>query len=192
MNRKITRLFTATVMLGAMITLNSCKGKKDLPKGEVEVKMYCSGPDYWTDKHNFRANSVGESIDQATAQKKARANAKQQIAGDISTVLKATIDNYVKSTEFNNKEEVLENFEGLSREVINQELSGIKTICEQLTKDQTTTKYKYYVAIELSADKLVQKYTERLSKNEALKVDYNYEKFKQTFDKEMDRMAGEN
>jgi hypothetical protein len=45
--------------------------------------------------------------------------------------------------------------------------------------------YKTYVAIELSADELVKQYNERLSKDERLKIDYDYEKFKQTFDEEM-------
>lgn len=188
---KTLRLLTVALLATTIVSVSSCKGKKNAPPaGEVEVKMYCSGPDYWTNKKTFRANAVGESTDQATSMKKARANAKAQLAGDITTVLKGTTDNYVKSSEFNNKEEVLENFESLTREVINQELAGIKTICEK----QTTLegKYKTYVAIELSTDNILKKYTERMTKNESLKIDYNYEKFKETFEKEMEKMAGGN
>jgi hypothetical protein len=54
------------------------------------------------------------------------------------------------------------------------------------TKEGT---YKTYIAIELSADELVSKYNERLSKDEKLKIDYDYEKFKETFNKEMDKMS---
>jgi hypothetical protein len=53
--------------------------------------------------------------------------------------------------------------------------------------DQGT--YKTYIAIELSADELVSKYKERLSTDERLKIDYDYEKFKQTFEKEMEKMG---
>lgn len=53
--------------------------------------------------------------------------------------------------------------------------------------DQGT--YKTYVAIELSADELVSKYNERLSKDDRLKIDYDYTKFKETFDKEMEKMG---
>jgi hypothetical protein len=104
--------------------------------------------------------------------------------------MKVVSDNYVKSSEFNNKEEVLERFEENARTVVNQELVGVKTICEKITKTPEN-KYKYYIAIELSGDDLVSKYNEALTKDENLKVDYNYEKFKETFDKEMEKMGNQ-
>ena len=56
------------------------------------------------------------------------------MASAVNTTIKGTIDNYVNSREFNNREEVEERFEGLTREVINQELQGTKTICEKAVK----------------------------------------------------------
>ena len=81
-----------------------------------------------------------------------------------------------------------ERFESLNREVVDQTLSGITTLCEKLMKTEQGT-YKTYVAIELSAEQLVSKYNERLSKDERLKIDYDYEKFKETFEKEMAKMG---
>ena len=49
--------------------------------------------------------------------------------------------------------------------------------------------FKTYVALELSADDLVAKYNERLSKDDRLKIDYDYEKFKDTFNAEMDKLS---
>jgi phosphopantetheine adenylyltransferase len=165
-----------------------CKGKKEAaPEGEVEVKVYCSGPDYFSNNEYFRANAIGESVDQMTSKKKALSNAKAELASSINTVIKGTTDNYVNSREFNNVENVEERFEGLTREIINQELSGVKTICEKMTKTQNGT-YKTYIAIELSGDELVSKINEKLSKDERLKIDYDYEKFKKTFDEEMSKL----
>jgi hypothetical protein len=45
------------------------------------------------------------------------------------------------------------------------------------------------MAMEIAAEKLASKYHERLSKDEKLRADYNYEKFKETFEKEMERMS---
>jgi hypothetical protein len=45
------------------------------------------------------------------------------------------------------------------------------------------------MALELSAADLVSAYNEKLSKDERLKIDYDYEKFKETFDKEMEKMG---
>ena len=43
--------------------------------------------------------------------------------------------------------------------------------------------------LELYADDLVSSYNERLSKDERLKIDYDYEKFKQTFEEEMSKLS---
>ena len=185
--------YSAILFAAFSLSLTGCKNKKITPEkeGEVELKQYCSGPDFFSNSKYFRANSVGESIDQMTARKKALSNAKSRLAGDINTTMKVVSDQYVKSSEYNNKEEVLERFEENARTVVNQSLTGIKTICEKYTKT-TEGKFKCYIAIELSGTDIVSKYNEGLSKNESLKVDYNYEKFKETFDAEMGKLENQN
>ncbi len=181
--------FAKMALLAGVIAFGAaCKSKPKEPKGEEEIKVYCSGKEFMSDKKFFRANAVGESLDQATAKKKAQANAKQDLAAAINTTIKAVTDNYVNSREFNNKEEVRERFESLSREVINQELAGVRTICERTFKT-AEGKYKTYIAIEQGADDLVESINERLSKEEQLKIDYDYEKFKENFDKEMEKFG---
>ncbi|MFN7492439.1 MAG: hypothetical protein ACK5RG_05945, partial [Cyclobacteriaceae bacterium] len=68
---------------------------------------------------------------------------------------------------------------------------GVRTICEKLvqTKDGN---YKTYIAIELSADELVKQYNQRLSTDDRLKIDYDYEKFKETFNQEMEKRKSGN
>lgn len=178
-------------LAGVMIV--GCKSKKaaSLPKGEVEVSVPCSGPDFFTTDKFFRSNSIGESQDQVTSKKKALANARAELAASIQTTVKAVTDNYVNSREMNNKEGVEERFEQLNREIVDQKLTGVKTLCEKLMKTENGT-YKTYIAIELSADELVATYNEKLSKDDRLKIDYDYEKFKETFEKEMDKLGSSN
>ncbi|NJN41498.1 MAG: hypothetical protein HC811_03910 [Flammeovirgaceae bacterium] len=123
-----------------------------------------------------------------TSKKKALTNARNELAQSISTTVKTVTDNYVNSREFNNREDVEERFESLNREIVDQTITGVRTLCEKLVKTEEGT-YKTYIAIELSADELVKTYNERLSKDERLKIDYDYEKFKETFEKEMDKMG---
>lgn len=179
-------LFSALLLVGA----SSCKKNKEVqaPAGEVLINEYCSGPEYFSNDEFFRANGLGESMDQATARKKAFSNARADLASAVNTTIKGTIDNYVNSREFNNVEEVEERFEGLTREVINQELKGTKTICSKAVKVTDTGNYKYYVAIELSGQDLLSSMNERLGSDERLKIDYDYEKFKETFNEEMEKM----
>jgi hypothetical protein len=173
----------------AAVFVSGCKSKKTkIPKGESEVIVPCSGPEFFTTNKFFRANSIGESQDQVTSKKKALSNARAELASSIQTTVKAVTDNYTNSREMNNREEVEERFEQLNREIVEQQLSGLRTLCEKLVRTEAGT-YKTYIAIELSADELVKSYNERLSKDERLKIDYDYEKFKETFDKEMENLG---
>ncbi len=179
-----------------MAIIASCKSnkiskvadKQPTPKNEVEVIIPCSGSDFFTSTTAFRSNSIGESSDQVVAKKKAMTNARAELAASIQTTVKTVTDNYVNSREFNNMEEIEERFETLNREVVNQEISGTKIICEKNTRT-SEGRYKAYIALELSADQLVSAYNERLSKDDRLKIDYDYEKFKKTFEEEMNKMG---
>ncbi len=179
-------------MMGLFISLNGCKSKEKAVKapGEELIEVYCSGPEYQSNSEYFRANQVGESQDQATAKKKAMSNARADLASAVETTIKGVVDNYVNSRELNNTEEVEERFESLTREVINQKLTGVKTICEKTTKT-TDGKYKTYIALELAGDELMNAMNERLSKDAKLKIDYDYEQFKKTFNEEMKKMEAE-
>jgi hypothetical protein len=132
---------------------------------------------------------VGESLDQMTSKNKALSAARGLLAADINTQIKRVIDTYFNSREMNNREEVSERYEGLSREVVDQQLKGVKVICEKQATVNATGNYKTYVAIELSAQDLLAAYNERLSSDERLRVDYDYEKFKETFEAEMNKMG---
>ena len=180
------------LFLSVLILLYACNVSKNLSNQTlIENKVghigLCSGPDFFTSKNYFRANSVGESLDMVISKKKALTNARAEIAASVKILVESVVDNYVKSSELNNLEQVEEHFEGLNREVIKQELIGIKTICEELTKT-TEGKFKTYIAIELSAQKLVDKFHERIMKDDLLMIDYDYEKFKDTFEKEMGKL----
>ncbi|MDZ4716281.1 MAG: hypothetical protein SH819_12520 [Cytophagales bacterium] len=187
--KNVMRLSTV-LALAAALFVTGCK-KQPMPAGEKEVVVPCSGPDFFTSNKVFRANSIGESMDQVTSKKKALTNARNELAQSIQTTVKTVTDNYTNSREMNKREELEQRFEQLNREVVEQTLQGVRTICEKLVQTKEGN-YKTYLALELSADDLVKQYNERLSKDERLKIDYDYEKFKETFDKEMAKKASGN
>jgi len=194
MTNKYTKVMTLAVVAAALIMTTGCGKKKKLaeaqpPAGETVLKEYCAGAEYMSDKKHFRASGLGESMDQAVAKKKALSNARAEIAQSLETTLQGVVDNYANSRELNNVEEATERFESMTREIIDQRLSGVKMICSQPVTVNATGNYKYYVAIELSGDDIVSDYNERLSKDDKLKVDYDYEKFKDIFDQEMEKLG---
>ncbi len=184
---------TGLMLLMAAFVMTGCKKKKDVvqaaPDGEVLITEYCAGPEYFSNNEVFRSSGLGESMDQQTARRKAMNDARGALASAISTTIKATTDNYVNSREFNNKEEVQERFESLTREVVNQELNGVKTICQKAVRVTSNNNFKYYVAIELSGQDILGAMNQRLSKDERLRIDYDYEQFKKTFEQEMNNFS---
>ena len=188
-----TRITLLAIAAMTMVAIPSCKKNKDEvktpdPKGEVIINEYCAGDQFKSTKEAFRSTATGESMDRETAKKKARSNSMSEMAKTINATMKIVGDNYVNSTEVNNKEEVTESFNEMARTVVDQELRGCIEICEKLTQRPDGT-YVSYVALELSGNSIADAYQSGLSKNEKLKADYNYEKFKETFDKEMEKLS---
>lgn len=172
----------------ALITFASCGNKSTIGKS---INVPCSGSKYSSDKKHFRAAGIGESMDLMTSVKKAESSAKARLAGYIQSTMKVVGDNYVNSTEFNNKEEITETFQENARTVVDQVLAGVKVICEEKTvveQKGQNNKYATYMAIEVASDDIVSALNSKLSKDEKLKAMYNYEKFQETFDKEMSKM----
>lgn len=193
--KKITTNSTLMMVFAMAILITAatgCKRKKEIeepkPAGEVLIAEYCTGESYMSDKDTFRSAATGESMSRETAKKKSRSNAEDELARTLSATLKAVTDNYVNSTTFNNKEEVTETFNNLARTVVDQELKGAVTICDKLTQ-KPNGNYISYIAIELSGADIAAAYNDRLSQDERIKAEYNYEKFKETFEAEMEKLS---
>ena len=193
------KTFQKTVLaLGAVlfvVVLAGCGAKKKAKNqpvvnaGEVELIVPCSGPEYQSDNKNFRASAIGESLDQMAAKKIALSNARSFIASDVAAVMKIVGDNYVKNSDLNNATEFMGRFEENARTVVNQQLNGTRVICEKVTQVASTGAYKYYIAVEMSAEKIRDSFDQSMSSDESLKVDFNYERFKKVFEQEMENYA---
>lgn len=189
--KKLNYLFLLSLGVILALGVSSCNSPKKAvsvkSQGEELIEVYCTGSEYQSNKEYIRASAIGESLDQMVAKKKAGANARAELATLVTSVVKGTIDNYVNSTEMNNVEQVEERFEGLTREVISQQLNNIKVICEKQTRT-TERKYKTYLAIEMNVKDLKETLNKKLSQNDKLKVDYDYEKFLKKFNAQIKQL----
>jgi hypothetical protein len=177
------------VALAFVFTLQSCKSSKKVVSQsaeEVEVIIPCSGDKYRSDSKFIRANSMGESQDMTLAKKKAKNNALQELASKIQTTVQSVVDNYQNSTETQNGENISKRFEELTREVIDQKLSNYSTACEKLTRTKKGT-YRSYLSYEIGVDDLLNPLSDKISQDEVLRIDYNYEKFKKNFEEALNK-----
>ncbi len=162
----------------------SCGGSKPSTGGGMKmIEMPCHGAEFQSDKEHFRFSDFAESTDYSLAKDKAYNRVKTGLAGMINTKVKAMTDNYVKDYVQDGGEEVKNRYESLSRQVINQELSGLRVICEKA--GEIDGKYRYFVCMELTGEDILANLSKQISEDSKLRTDFEYEKFKEEFYKEM-------
>jgi hypothetical protein len=179
----------AIVFVTASFILVGCNSSQQLTpsqQGEVEIVEYCSGKEYVTNDEYFRAKATGTSPNRETAKKKSRSEAEGKLARSIEVLVEIVTENHVNDTQFGDKIEATGIFNEINRSIVNQTLSGAVTICEKLTQKPDGL-FVSYSAIELSGEKIANAYNERLSKDERIMAEFNYENFKKTFEEEMSK-----
>lgn len=169
-----------------------CKSKKNqaqpINQNDVEVIVPCTGVGFYSDGNAFRASGEGFSNSMTTAKDKALQVARTRLATEIESTLKAVIDNYASSYEMGMDEESKSKYEGLSRTVVSRELRGVITICEKMMKTPEGA-FRAYICIELVGDKMLEGINNSVKNDDKLRIDYEYEKFKKTFEEEMNKLG---
>lgn len=181
------------LILGCVALLATSCSKKTAPvsPGDIEVVVPCSGPEYRTDKENLRYSAMGFSGDLNMAKKKAMSEASAGLASVMNSLVERVATNYASSYQMSEAEESKQKYEDMAKIVVKEKLSGIRVICEKTMKSPEG-KYKVYVAVELAGEELLQGIHKSMSRGISdgtkLRIDYDYEKYKQEFDKEMERL----
>jgi hypothetical protein len=135
------------LLLALTVALPACN-KKISPAG-TKVKQPFSGSAYESNNRYFRGTGQGVSIKQSIARSKADLDAKNQLAAQVGTTIKAVSDQYLSQTENANAADVAEKFQTLVREVMNTELADLRKIGEETYFNETTKDYTQYVAYEI-------------------------------------------
>jgi hypothetical protein len=184
------QIFLVSLSVVTTICVLSCSLPQKVTKApelvETKVEVYCNGPEYLSNSKTLRASAIGQGLDQLTSVKKALSEAHAGLGAQIKVRVKSMIDNYSKETSHQNNAEFSKRFESLTREVVNQELNGVRTICEKRIKTNEGI-FKTYVCIELGGGEILNSLNNKLLKDDMLKIDYDYEKFKKIFEAEMSR-----
>ncbi len=189
----LKKLLSFMLIFALAFVATNCKSPKEVaetpkPKSqyedEVEIKQFCSGAQYESTDGFIRARSYGESNDMGMSGKVARSNTLSELSSKIEVSVQAVIDNYNSRRQKDLNESVEKRYEELIREVVNQKINGYKTICDKVTKTKEN-KYRTYYVFELPVDNVLNPVYNKISKDDELKVDYDYQKFKNTFEDEM-------
>ena len=174
-----TASFALLSSLFLAASLPGCKSKS--PAGE-KVNMPFTGNKYESNNRFFRGTGTGVSVKQNIARSKADLDAKNQLAGQVKTNIRAVTDQYLGQTENAEAADVADKFQTLVREVMNTEMADLRKIGEETRYNETTKEYTQYVAYEIKKNAMF-----RFMKKQA-KTD---EKINETTRKKIDEILDE-
>jgi len=180
----ITVAFFATNCSSTKKVADATPPSKSVYEEEVEIKQFCSIMDYPSTDELIRGASFGESKDMAMSKKVAKSATLEELSSKIEVTVKAVIDNYNSRRQKDMNESVESRYEELIRTVVNQKITGFKTVCDKTTKTKDG-KYRTYLVYELPINNVLNPVYTNISKDDELKVDYDYQKFKSTFEEEL-------
>ncbi len=145
LHRSVT--FPLMLLAALVFTLPACT-KKATPAG-TKVKQPFSGNAYESNNRFFRGTGQGVSVKQNIARSKADLDAKNQLAAQVGTNVKAVTDQYLGQTENAQAADVADKFQTLVREVMSTELADLRKIGEETYFKDDTKEYTVYVAYEI-------------------------------------------
>ena len=139
--------------------------------------------DYESTAELIRARGIGEDFEQQLSAEIARSAAIEELGSQISTKVQALLMNYKKSVRQNLKRESLRRVEGLTMTEVDQ-ATGFRVACRKTTTyiQNGERIFKTYMVIELGEDQLLKPIYEGIQKDDDLKIDGDYQSFKQEFD----------
>lgn len=191
MKRRMNLAAVIFIAFLVSIAFTQCRSKKAItPEGETRIDVLCSGSEYFTNTEYFRANSVGESSNMTNSKRMALSNARADLASHIGVLVSGVVDNYYQQAGVEERSEYAERYEGLFREVVDERLAGTRVMCEEVTRTNEG-RYRTYIAIELAGNEILNAANQRISRDERLRLDYNYERFKNTFNEEIEKYRRE-
>lgn len=182
-------VFSLLLVAGVM-SFSSCNKKSAVTSSAKEVSIPFDGSKYRSDKDYFRARGTGTSPDLSTSKKIAMQNGRTEMAASIEAVLKAVTDQYTNQRTFSNAQEFNSRFEELSRTVVNQTLNDVRVMDEKAF-EQEDGRFQYWVALEMSREALSKSINDRVSREDALRQDFDRQKFQEIFDAEMNKLRQE-
>ena len=126
--------------------MTACSSSSPLGK---KVNEPFTGSKYESNNRFFRSTGKGVSIKDNIARSKADIEAKNQLAGQVSTTMRNVSDQYLSSTDNANASAVADRFESLTRQVMNTNLADLRKIGEEKYYDTDSQNYSVFIAYEI-------------------------------------------
>ena len=177
-------LFFCAALLGMMfVSCGSTKEVAKAPEKQEDCNVCLSTKDAIRVEGSFMAQFENQF---PKAKQAARNNARQELARIMKTKIESVIEDYSSTYIDGDAQDFKQSVKDLSRSVVDQTVTGAIPVKEWNEKMQTGT--MFYTCVELSANNVLSEIKNKVSNDSKLRTDFEYEKFKQVFDKEMEKV----
>jgi hypothetical protein len=184
---RLSLLLTFLVLISCGSGKTVVKEVKTNQENVVEIVTPCVGDKFQSNDKFFRGTANGTSVNMNMAKKIALRSANTFLATDIKVQITQVADDYSGQTTSGTNSSFREKLQDLTESVVDEIVSSSRTICERTTMNKATGKYTVYISRESSVENIFSNVNQTISKEEELRVDYDYEKFKETFEKVMEK-----
>jgi hypothetical protein len=171
--------------------LLSCGSSKKAPSptpGMTEIKVPLSGSEYKTDKEYYRVVAQGTSPDISLAESIAMSKARTSMASQIQTLVQSVTRSYAEQIGDQNSTSIGTSFQTMSTDVVKQVLPNISVKDSKMFKAENNT-YEYWVCVEVSKKDIMNRTSQQMSANKAMKIENNREAFQKIFEEEMNKLS---
>lgn len=141
-----------SVLLLLFISLMGLGGCKSKFFGK-KMREPFTGNAYESNARFFRGTGKGESKNENIAQSKADMNAKAELAGQVNTTMKQVADQYLNEAGYEDNSETMEQFESITRQVMNTQIADLRKMGEKKYYDGE--KYTVFIAYEIKKRKML-------------------------------------
>ncbi len=181
--KKISLFLGVALMTLVMASCGSNKGvttSKNLPcsdcKSTTEVFRYLGQHVATGDRQMQQARSMAANA------------ARAELATQVSATVKRVIDNYTSEYINNESSDFNQRVQDLARTVVDQLLVGTPITCEGTMPGSTAGNTICYACVELTGQSVMDAISSKISNDEKLRTDFEYEKFKKVLEEEMAKM----
>jgi hypothetical protein len=117
-------------------------------------------------------------------------NARNELAANIESTIKAVTENYTQQRRIDDITEFSNKFEELTRQVVSQQLNQVNVMDEKMFQE-TDGSYTSWVAIEMPVNPIIDEVGKNISRDQSLRQDYDKMLFEKVFNEEMDKLEKE-
>lgn len=186
--KKISLIFGAALMT---LVMASCGSEKQVTAPAPQATNYpCPDCKATPDVFKYLGQHVASSDRQMQQARSMAANsARAQLATMINATVKRVVDNYTSEYINGNDSEFKSRLQDISRTVVSQLIMGNPVTCEGVMPSTSTPGATIcFACVELTGKSVLDGIASKVSNDEKLRTDFEYEKFKQVLDDEMSKL----